>query len=152
LFKCRYGRYEMPQEKCRPRLLLGVRPCDAKAFWLLDHVFMAKGEEDIYWEKRREDSLVVSFGCDSPCATCFCTSVGGHPYGKEGSDVQISEVDGDYYFESLTEKGAKLIVELPEAGEDKAKNVKQLKRRAFARHAKSLQHGWFARSLVCAIR
>jgi len=139
LFACRNGRYQMPEVADRPRLLLGVRPCDARAFWLLDHVFIAKGEEDIYWEKRREKSLVISFGCDAPCSTCFCTSVGGDPFDKQGSDVQITEMDGDYLFEAVSDKGARLIADMPDAPEAVEKKVRQLQKKSAANMPKQFE-------------
>ena len=128
LFAVEHGRFQAPELKNKPRLLLGVRPCDARAFWLLDTVFLAKGEEDAYWQRRREKSLVISFGCDAPCASCFCTSVGGSPFGKEGSDVQMTQVDDTYVFEAFTEKGSALIDKLPEADAAAVKKVKALQK------------------------
>ena len=126
LFSCQFGRFQTPEFKDGPSILLGLRPCDARAIWLLDHVFNAKGEEDIYWAKRREQTLVVSMGCDAPCATCFCTSVGGHPFGQQGSDVQITELDGQYALEGITQAGKDLIADLPDADAKLSKQVKAL--------------------------
>lgn len=126
LFVCHNGRLKMPESKPKARILLGLRPCDARSIWLLDHVFMAKGEEDVYWQKRREQTLIVSMGCDSPCSSCFCTSVGGHPFGKEGADVQITEVEDRYLFEGLTKNGTGLIDALPDADGDLVKKAKQI--------------------------
>lgn len=132
LFTCRHGYYQMPEVDERPQLLLGVRPCDARAFWLLDHVFMVEGEQDVYWKKRRENTLVISFGCNTPSLTCFCTSVGGSPFGKQGSDVQITEMDGDYLFEAVSDSGLLLIADLPDAPEDAIKRVEQLQKKSIS--------------------
>ena len=126
LFSCQFGRYQSPEFSSSPRILLGLRPCDARALWLLDHVFMTKGEEDIYWTKRREQTLVISMGCDAPCATCFCTSVGGHPFGKQGSDVQITEIEEQYVLEGITPSGKDLIADLPDAEAGLIKQIKTL--------------------------
>ena len=39
-------------------------------------------------------------------AGCFCTSVGGGPADKTGSDALVTELEDGYYIEVLTEKGA----------------------------------------------
>ncbi|MDK2980624.1 MAG: hypothetical protein PWQ55_971 [Chloroflexota bacterium] len=132
LFAVEHGRFQAPELKGKARLLLGVRPCDARAFWLLDTVFLAKGEEDAYWQRRRADSLVISFGCDAPCASCFCTSVGGNPFGKEGSDLQMTQLGDTYVFEVLTEKGGALIEKLAEADAATVKQVKALQKASAA--------------------
>lgn len=126
LFRCQAGRYEMPEMEAKKRILFGLRPCDARALWLLDKVFMEKDAEDIYWQKRREQTIVISMGCDSPCSSCFCTSVGGHPFGKEGADVQITEMDESYVFEGLTKAGNGLIAALPDADAALSKEVKRV--------------------------
>ncbi len=128
LFICQQGRYKTPANESRQQVLLGLRPCDARALWLLDHVFMAKGEEDAYWVDRRDRSLVISMGCDSPCSTCFCTSVGGDPFGKEGADAQITEIEGVYLFEGITQKGNEFIADLPNADETLVKKAKKVQR------------------------
>ena len=137
LFTVEHGRFQAPELKSKPRLLLGVRPCDARAFWLLDTVFLAKGEEDAYWQRRRADSLVISFGCDTPCASCFCTSVGGGPFGKEGADIQMTQLQDIYVFEALTEKGSALIAKLPDADAETVKKVKALQKASAAKMPKA---------------
>ena len=128
LFTCQFGRYRAPEFKGKARILLGLRPCDARALWLLDHVFMAKGEEDIYWANRREQTLVISMGCDAPPATCFCTAVGGHPFNKQGSDVQITEINDAYILEGISKAGESLIADLPETDAKLVKEVKVLQK------------------------
>ena len=41
------------QEKPRPRLVLGIRPCDAKAFAVLDTIFKNDQYTDPYWQEKR---------------------------------------------------------------------------------------------------
>lgn len=126
LFFCQPGRYQTAAMVAKQRVLLGVRPCDAKAFWLLDHVFREKGAEDLYWTNQRDRTLVISMGCDSPCSTCFCTSVGGSPFGKQGADIQITEIEDVYLFESITEKGGTFIADLPLADRSLIKKAQRV--------------------------
>lgn len=94
-------------EAVRPALLFAVRPCDAASFLLLDQVFGPSnhGYPDPYYETRREDTVVVTLACSTPCTTCFCTSVGGDPADSRGADVLAFELDGKYLFEAKTERG-----------------------------------------------
>jgi sulfhydrogenase subunit beta (sulfur reductase) len=103
-------------------VVFGARPCDARAMIWMDGVFGGGDREDPYFVERRRGAVVVALACDEPCASCFCTSVGGSPYGTEGADVLASRVGsggtaGDLLLEPVTDKGAAFL----------AKHVGQLK-------------------------
>ena len=112
---------EVPVSKERPRLLFGIRPCDARSFLLLDKVFNEENYKDIYYLNRRDAMVVIAIGCIKPRATCFCTSVGGGPVSPEGSDLLLIDIGDDYIVQVITDKGAKLVEEgkFEDAGEDK---------------------------------
>ena len=71
-------------------VVFGARPCDARAMTWMDGVFGGGGRADPYFVERRRGAVVVAMACDDPCSTCFCTSVGGSPYGTDGVDVLAS--------------------------------------------------------------
>ena len=90
-------------------VLFGVRPCDARSFVLLDHVFDDPQYRDPYYLTRREKTTIISLACvHPPYTTCFCTSVGGHPLSPEGSDVMLTDMGDTYLAEFLTAKGEKI--------------------------------------------
>ncbi len=62
----------------------------------LDAVFSPqnKGFADPYFLQRRENAVVISLACASPCPTCFCTAMGGGPAGTEGADLLAHELPG----------------------------------------------------------
>lgn len=92
----------------RPRAVLGIRPCDAKAFLLVRKNFDTTDYRDPYWVEAFEKTTFVGFGCDAPCAACFCTTAGCGPFHEEGLDILLAE-DGDHFLaEILTEKGTAL--------------------------------------------
>ncbi|MBS3947020.1 MAG: 4Fe-4S dicluster domain-containing protein [Dethiobacter sp.] len=88
-------------------VLLGVRPCDARAMTIVDNVF-SWGVEDPYYLERRAKITLVGLACLEPCANCFCTSVGGGPASKEGLDVLMTDLGDSYLLDVLTEKGENL--------------------------------------------
>ncbi len=95
------------------RVVLGVRPCDARSFVLLDK-FLSSGEnEDVYFLEKRKNTTIVGLACNRPLKTCFCTSVGGSPYGKEGVDLLLQDINGRYLIETVTERGEELIENFP---------------------------------------
>ena len=86
-------------------VLFGLRPCDALSLLYLDKVFLDEDPVDPYYRSRREHSLVISLACSAPARTCFCTSVGASPSGKEGADVLAFDLGETLLFEGVTEKG-----------------------------------------------
>ena len=89
------------------RVVFGVRPCGASSLKLLDKIFCGESDQskDPYYLRRRENSLIIALACREPAATCFCTSVGGSPAGKEGVDVLAHELGDTLLLEACSEKG-----------------------------------------------
>ncbi len=92
-----------------PRAVIGIRPCDAKAFVLVNHNFDTPEYKDPYWIKACEATTLVGLACDSPCSSCFCTTAGCGPYHEEGLDVLLVDTGDHYLAKILTEKGEKLL-------------------------------------------
>lgn len=93
------------------RVVWGIRPCDAKAFQLLDVNFITAEYVDPWWQKRRQSTVLVGLGCHNPCSTCFCTSVGTGPFDRSGVDVLMTELPEGYLLEAETEAGEALLVQ-----------------------------------------
>ncbi|MCJ7784549.1 MAG: 4Fe-4S dicluster domain-containing protein [Desulfobacterales bacterium] len=89
----------------RKRVILGARPCDIQAVSLLDHVFSAKEYTDVYYANKRKATTLIGMACDQPLSTCFCTSMNGGPFSREGSDLFLIDLGEAYLVELLTEKG-----------------------------------------------
>jgi ferredoxin len=121
------------------QVVLGIRPCDARAVQLLDGVFVSEEHQDPYWTERREQTTVVALGCASPCATCFCTSVGSGPFDGRGADVVLTEVGDTYIADIKSEKGDALFDHLPEASKAQVEASQQVQTDAVAKMEKSFQ-------------
>jgi sulfhydrogenase subunit beta (sulfur reductase) len=91
-----------------PTIIVGGRPCDAKGFSIYDRVFLNTDTADPYYKERREKTTIVTLACQSTYPGCFCTSLGGSPSDRTDSDVLVTEVNGGYLVEPLTEKGKSL--------------------------------------------
>jgi ferredoxin len=92
-----------------PRAVIGIRPCDAKAFVLVGHNFDTPEYKDPYWIKASEATTFVGLACDSPCNSCFCTTAGCGPYHEEGLDILLIDDTDHFFAKVLTEKGKRLI-------------------------------------------
>lgn len=93
-------------------VILGMRPCDARGFTLLDLVFQGQDFQDPYYLNRRSRSIVISTACSEPRSTCFCISVGGRPDSEEGADILLYDLGETYLVRAVTEKGEILFKDL----------------------------------------
>jgi len=91
------------------RAIIGIRPCDAKAFLLVGHNFDTPEYKDPYWIRAYEATTLVGLACDSPCSSCFCTTAGCGPFHEEGLDVLLIDTGDAYLAKVLTDKGEKLL-------------------------------------------
>ena len=105
------------------KVLFGVRPCDARGALAIDALFVESDPADGQYARHREATTLVGLACPQQWDTCFCTVVGGAPNSTDGLDVLLTEVDGEYAVNVLSDKGARVTatldgreadVELPE--------------------------------------
>jgi len=106
-------------------LIFGVRPCDAFSFKLLEDFFASGKEKDEIFLKKRENTTIVSLGCNSPRLSCFCTSVGGHPFSKDNIDISMVDLGEKYLVEANTEKGIKFLQKLSWLSDANKKDIKK---------------------------
>ncbi|MFX1239584.1 MAG: 4Fe-4S dicluster domain-containing protein, partial [Promethearchaeota archaeon] len=62
--------------------------------------------------KKRENSVIISIGCNNPRQSCFCTSVEGHPFKKDDSDLFLVDLGEKYLVEAMSDKGRELVNKL----------------------------------------
>lgn len=104
-----------------PMVVFGIRPCDAKAFFVLDKIFKNDEYTDPYWQKRRDATVLIGLGCNDPCPTCFCTSVNCGPFHEEGLDALAVDLGEEILIKPLTEKGEAALSKAAKLGEPKGK-------------------------------
>lgn len=89
-------------------VVFGIRPCDARSFQLLDPIF--EGDyPDPYYLKRRNKTALIGMACNEPFPNCFCTSINGNPFSKEGLDLLFTALNGSYHIDVITDKGRIMI-------------------------------------------
>ena len=76
----------------KPRVLVGVHPCDLHAIRLLDHVFSAD-ERDEHYLTRREQTLIIGLDCAKPCIDgIFCRDMDTN-HAESGYDAMLYPLD-----------------------------------------------------------
>ncbi len=89
----------------RKRVIFGMRPCDCRALTLLDRVFDTEDVKEPFYLARRANTVVIALGCDRPLSTCFCTSLGGDPFGEEGADIMLADLGDSLAVKAVTSEG-----------------------------------------------
>jgi ferredoxin len=100
-------------DKITPTVLFGLRPCDAQGLAVCDKVFQNDRFTDPYWKTKYESSIKIGLACDQPGPACFCTAVGGSPYGEAGLDALAAAKDGGLALKAVTEAGEEFLKKLP---------------------------------------
>lgn len=88
-----------------PQAVVGIRPCDVHAFQIVKRNFDNPEYQDPYWVQHFQSTTLVGLGCNTPCATCFCTEVGGGPFSEYGLDALIVDLGEAYLIKAFTDKG-----------------------------------------------
>jgi sulfhydrogenase subunit beta (sulfur reductase) len=92
-----------------PRAIVGIRPCDAQAFHIVRKNFDNAEYKDPWWVKRFDSTILVGLGCNDPCPTCFCSSVGGGPFHEQYLDAILYDLGDKYLVKSVTAKGEEFL-------------------------------------------
>ena len=90
-------------------VLFGLPPCEARGVALIEKAFTSGDFQDVNYLRRRENTLIIGKSCEDPLSTCFCTSVGGSPFGREGSDLVLQDLGGKYLLEAVSKKGEMFV-------------------------------------------
>ncbi len=93
-----------------PQAVIGIRPCDARAFLLVKANFDTPENKDPYWIKSYESNTFIGYACNTPCPTCFCTTAGCGPFHEQGLDLLFVDAGDHYLLKILTQKGENLII------------------------------------------
>ncbi|MEN6520717.1 MAG: 4Fe-4S dicluster domain-containing protein [Armatimonadota bacterium] len=100
---------EAPEMSTKPKLMIGLRLCDARAISVLDSVYLEGRFRDPYYAARRENLTLMATVCDDPRWSCFCTSVGDLNEWAKTVDALITDLGDKVYVAPVTEKSAKLL-------------------------------------------
>jgi ferredoxin len=108
-----------------PQAIIGIRPCDAHGFQLVRRNFDNPEYRDPWWVRHFETTTLVGLGCNEPCTTCFCTSVGGGPFDEKNLDVILFDLGRGFLARALTDKGEALLKKAKGGRKPAAKAVEE---------------------------
>ncbi len=107
-----------------PQAIVGIRSCDAHGFYIVRRNFDNPEYRDPWWVQHFESTVLVGIGCNEPCSTCFCASVGGGPFNEDVVDVLLYDLGEIFLAKVVTEKG-KQFVEKAEGGKKADNHILQ---------------------------
>ncbi len=104
------GSEEYPLRKIA---LIGLRSCDLAAMSVVDRVLLKGPYVDSFYERVRNELLIIAVNCTRAGDTCFCGSMGTGPRATSGYDMALTEiVSGDrhhFLVESGSARGSDLL-------------------------------------------
>jgi sulfhydrogenase subunit beta (sulfur reductase) len=102
LFKFKGEKIESWDENPTRRVLFGLRLCDLNAFYVNDQLFLNQEPQMHFYEKFRQNLLLVGLWCDKPQDDyCFCDSMDlQHRY-----DLCLFDKDDHFHIKCGSEKG-----------------------------------------------
>jgi ferredoxin len=133
------GEIEVVESKDEKVIIFGIRPCDARAFTILDYVFK-DDYEDPYYLKKRKNTILIGLSCTQPTFNCFCTSFDDGPTSSKHVDILLTEIGGRYYVDIESEKGKQLSKHFKPASKEESKKREEVERGAIntiSRHQKT---------------
>jgi len=98
-----------------PAVLLGIRPCDAAAFELLDEVLIGGPFVDQTYRRRRERTVLITMACTKPGPACACDAFGLSP-GHRSGDVVVYPSGGRLLVLANSPKGEEILGALQAEG------------------------------------
>lgn len=103
------GEYSFnPPENTEETIFFGVRSCDLTALLYMDLIFSKPVKDATYYE-RRNQSLIITLGCNQPFENCFCEATGSGPYLEYGYGLQFIDLGDRYFVSAGRGKGADLL-------------------------------------------
>lgn len=89
--------------------IFGVKNCDLFSLKIQDFVFLEGTTKDPLYEKKRQETLVISGDCPSFKEACFCLALDINPYVTEGFDLNFSPLNNGFLVDVGSRKGEDVI-------------------------------------------
>ena len=94
----------------RPRVIYGIKACDARAVRILEPVF-AGSLPDAFYLGNLARTLLLGISCQKQCPGSFCREMGIDPQDSTSCDIFFRDTTGGKVAKGITEKGKALIQE-----------------------------------------
>jgi sulfhydrogenase subunit beta (sulfur reductase) len=97
-----------PVIEAKPRVIMGMHPCDINATWLLDLAFSTDNLDTHYMEKRKK-AIIIGLDCNEPCDEhSFCKGMRSLTV-ESGYDLFLTDIGDAYMVEYGSPVGMELL-------------------------------------------
>jgi sulfhydrogenase subunit beta (sulfur reductase) len=93
----------------KPRIILGIPNCDIEGLGILDEIYLDREYNDIFYRKRRENTILIASDCFSVQEHCHCLSYNIKPYSEKKADLAVINLNGTIVLRILSQKGEEFI-------------------------------------------
>jgi len=107
----------------KPRIIIGIPNCDIEGLCLLDEIYLDKEFNDIFYKKRRENTLLISSDCIGIQEHCHCLSYNIKPHSSKNADLAVINLEGMIVLRIITGKGEDFLKKIPSAQSVEDKNL-----------------------------
>ena len=116
-----------PEGSDKGAVLFGVPPCDLAGIEAQDRLFSSGDFIDVYYLRRRKQTIIVGLGCPQPGDACFCHYFELDRFSSSLADLFLVPLEDRYYVQVNTNQGENLVKHLPEADEKDESDLQRLK-------------------------
>jgi sulfhydrogenase subunit beta (sulfur reductase) len=93
----------------KQRIILGAPNCDLQGLKILDEIYLDKDFNDLFYRKRRENTVLISIDCFEKQQHCHCTSYGIKPWSTDCADMTAILIEDLIILRLLTPRGEDFI-------------------------------------------
>lgn len=97
----------------KPRIILGIPNCDIEGLRLLDEIYLDTEFNDIFYGKRRENTVLIASDCFGIQEHCHCLSYNIRPFTESNADLAVINLDGLIVLRILSAVGEDFIKKIP---------------------------------------
>jgi ferredoxin len=80
---------------------------------LLDEIYLDSEYNDIFYRKRRDNTLLIASDCFGVQEHCHCTSYNIKPYSEDHADISVINLNGTIVLRILSVKGEDFVKKIP---------------------------------------
>jgi ferredoxin len=97
----------------KPRIIMGIPNCDIEGLGLLDEIYLDIEFNDIFYRKRRENTILIASDCFGIQEHCHCLSYNIKPYTENDADLAVIRLNGIIVLRILSAKGEDFVKKIP---------------------------------------
>jgi len=93
----------------KPRIILGAPSCDIQGLKILDEIYLDEDFCDMFYNERRENTILISTDCFEKQERCHCTAYGIKPWSETDADLAVVNIENLIVIRIISQKGKDFI-------------------------------------------